>query len=157
MSLIKNGLFMLSTMIAASALPAAASGQPTPAANPADCPSGFISLVTGDQSKPAEATCLSPQSNNRAFNTDQVFTVNLPANAGTGGAWALRQMPASVMLLGIGQQPSPDCKEGMVGCKGITSYTFKAVAAGSGKLEFMLGRPWEKDAWQTISIQLNVR
>lgn len=86
-----------------------------------------------DSPVPAEATA----------KMNQQFELKLPSNPTTGYGWIVRQLPEQMALTGMDYAQSPDCKEGMTGCGGITTLHFKAVKTGKGTLIMQYARPWE--------------
>ncbi|PSW39329.1 hypothetical protein CTM70_16180 [Photobacterium phosphoreum] len=132
--------------------------QSSETASQLHCDAGFTSIVTGDLSKAPQQTCL-PTDGKLPVNIKlgQTFQLNLPANPSTGSSWALRSMPNSLMLLDMSYHNSAQCKKGMVGCGGLRSYTFEAVANGVGELKLNYGRAWEKDGWESKNIAISVK
>ena len=45
----------------------------------------------------------------------------------------------------------------MVGCSGLRSYIFEAVANGDGELTLNYGRSWEKGNWESKNIAISVQ
>lgn len=148
---------LLATTIGCVSTSVLAAQQPQITSQPV-CNDGFISIVTGDFSKAPQQTCL-PTDNKQAvkIKLGQTFQLNLPATPSTGASWALRSMPNSLMLLSVDYHNSAQCKKGMVGCSGLRSYTFEAVANGVEELKLNYGRVWEKDSWESRNIVISVQ
>ena len=147
----------LTTVLGCMSASAVAAPQPQEVVQP-KCDAGFTRIVTGDFSKTPQQTCLSAK-NKHAVNMKlgQTFQLSLPANPSTGASWALRSMPHSLMLLSVDYKNSDQCKKGMVGCSGLRTYTFEAVANGEGELRLNYGQAWEKDGWKGKEITVSVQ
>lgn len=155
MKIMKN---MLLTILLGCMSISVFAAQSTQSASSDNCTAGFTSIVTGDFSKAPLQVCL-PSNNKQAvkIKLGQTFQVNLPATPSTGASWALRSMPNSLMLLSVDYHDSVQCKKGMVGCSGLRSYTFEAVANGVGELKLNYGRVWEQKSWETQNITIVVQ
>ncbi|EAS2000449.1 hypothetical protein AX334_24815 [Salmonella enterica] len=119
---------------------------------------GYYNLNVGDYSKPEQRNYL-PKKGVGLIEIKQnaIFSITLPANPTTGYSWGLRTLPPQLMLLDSSYKQSDDCKSGMVGCGGDTTYTFKAMKKGAEKLEFQYGRQWESDNSDIRIINVNVK
>lgn len=148
---------LLATTLGCVSMSVLAAPQPQKTLQP-ECEAGFTSIVTGDFNKEPQRACL-PTDQKQAvkIKLGQTIQLNLPANPSTGASWALRSMPNSLMLLGVDYHNSAQCKKGMVGCSGLRSYTFEAVANGVGELKLNYGRAWEKDSWESKNITISVQ
>lgn len=51
----------------------------------------------------------------------------------------------SSTLLSTTDRQSDKCKNGIPGCGGVTTYTFKALEKGTGKLKLQYDRQWENN------------
>lgn len=118
---------------------------------------GYYNLNVGDYSKPKQRNYL-PEKGSATIEIKQnsVFSITLPANPTTGYSWGLRTLPSQLMLLDADYKQSEDCN-GKIGCGGDTTYTFKTMSKGAGKLEFQYGRQWEDDSADTRIINVNVK
>jgi inhibitor of cysteine peptidase len=82
----------------------------------------------------------------RGFRIDvrrgQTFEVRLPSNASTGYRWTLVD-PVPPVVRGVGVGRYEQGRTDLAGAPGIETWTFEAVSAGSGPLNFEYRRPWE--------------
>lgn len=118
---------------------------------------GYYNLNVGDYSKTERRNYL-PKNSSATIELKQnsIFSITLPANPTTGYSWGLRTLPSQLMLLDSGYKQSDDCKPGMIGCGGDTTYTFKAVKKGTDKVEFQYGRQWETDSSDIRVVNIDV-
>ncbi len=89
----------------------------------------------------------------------QTLVVELPANPSTGYTWVVLALPSVVETVGEPAFASGASESSMVvGAGGTMTLTFRAVEAGTGKLELGYMRPWETAVApeQTYSLTLNV-
>jgi inhibitor of cysteine peptidase len=89
----------------------------------------------------------------------QDLVVELPANPSTGYTWIVLALPSVVETVGEPAFESGASESSMVvGAGGTMKLTFRAVEAGTGKLELGYMRPWETAVApeQTYSLTLNV-
>lgn len=119
---------------------------------------GYYNLNVGDYSKPEQRNYLPEKGTaNIKLKQNAVFSITLPANPTTGYSWGLRTLPSQLMLLDSSYKQSDDCKSGMTGCDGDTTYTFKAIKKGAGKLELQYGRQWESNSSDIRSVNITVK
>jgi inhibitor of cysteine peptidase len=88
----------------------------------------------------------------------QTVVIELEGNPTTGYTWEAKDLDAG-MFQQVGQVGFKSANPGLVGSGGIQTLTFKALKAGSGKIDLVYHRPWEKDVApaNTFSINLNVK
>lgn len=73
----------------------------------------------------------------------QDFNLRLPSNPTTGFRWMMREDGAPVLqLLGPEVYSTPE-EAGVVGSAGVSTWRFRAVASGEGRLDLDYRRPWE--------------
>lgn len=117
---------------------------------------GYYNLNVGYYDKPQLSGYL-PKKGEATIETKQnaVFSITLPASPSTGYSWGLRTLPSQLMFLNSSYQQSGDCNG--LGCGGETTYTFKALKPGTGKVEFHYGQQWENDSADIRIININVK
>ncbi len=83
------------------------------------------------------------------------LVVRLAGNPTTGYRWSVKRAPAPLHLVGSTYKPSPP---GRLGQGGTYVFRFRAKS-GSGKLELVYRRPWEKrkPPLRTFSLTVRVR
>jgi inhibitor of cysteine peptidase len=84
----------------------------------------------------------------------QRLKVSLPGNPTTGFVWEVAPGTASILA----QQGDPDYQpdSSALGAGGVYTFTFKAVAAGSGPLKLIYRRPFEADAAPARTFEVTV-
>jgi inhibitor of cysteine peptidase len=75
----------------------------------------------------------------------QSLVVELRGNPTTGFAWELKDLPECLTLKGEPAYVQDPSDERKLGVGGRYLYTFVAEKKGSGTLQFIYRRPWEKD------------
>jgi inhibitor of cysteine peptidase len=83
----------------------------------------------------------------------EIITVDLPSNPSTGYKWELPALPDGTELVESSFTPPP---QGSVGEGGIQHFRLRATRPGSFALTFLLKRPWEAEASESTSIDLEV-
>lgn len=89
----------------------------------------------------------------------QDFNLRLPSNPTTGFRWVMRENGAPVLqLLGPEVYSTPE-EAGVVGSAGVSTWRFRAVARGDGRLSLDYRRPWENGvaAEKSFDCRLQVR
>lgn len=95
-----------------------------------------------------------------ALAVGQTLLVDLAANPSTGYSWVVTALPSVVETVG---EPAfkggPTQTTAVVGAGGVETLTFRAKAAGTGKLDLGYVRPWETGVApaQTYSVTLEVK
>ncbi|APV37774.1 protease inhibitor I42 family protein [Acinetobacter soli] len=119
---------------------------------------GYYDFNIGDYSKPREHHYL-PEKGVGTIKTKlgDVFSVTFPASPSTGSSWALRRLPTELLLLDSTYNQSDECKDGMTGCSGFTTYTFKSLKKGVGTVIFQYGRQWENDDSIIRTVKVTVK
>lgn len=88
------------------------------------------------------------------------LTVRLAGNATTGYSWTCTNALAGVLVpAGAPDYEPTPVEPGVVGSGGTYVFRFRAVAPGTGNLQFAYARSWEKDVApaQTASYAVTVR
>ena len=76
------------------------------------------------------------------LNIGQALTLTLPSNPSTGYRWQL-QDSASALLGALGPEVyRSNDSDGMVGSDGLSTWRFRAKAAGEGHLVLVYQQPW---------------
>lgn len=79
----------------------------------------------------------------RELRLGQEFSLRLPSNPTTGFRWVMRENGAPVLqLLGPEVYTTPE-EAGVVGSAGVSTWRFRAVSRGEGRLSLDYRRPWE--------------
>jgi len=119
---------------------------------------GYYDLNIGDYSKPREHHYL-PEKGVEIIKINQgdVFSITLPASPSTGSSWALRILPTQLLLLDSSYKQSDECKNGIPGCAGFTTYIFKALEKGTGTVKLQYGRQWENGDSNTRTVKVSVK
>lgn len=91
---------------------------------PKNCPDGYILLNPGDYSAKPQIQCVAGSSV-LTLKTGNIFSVTLPGNASTGASWALRALPAELMLADMMHQRAAECTEKTVGCGELRLSIFR--------------------------------
>lgn len=119
---------------------------------------GYYDFNIGDYSKPREHHYLPEKGvGTIEIKLGDVFSVTFPASPSTGSSWALRKLPTELLLLDSSYNQSDECKDGMVGCGGFTTYTFKSWKKGTGTAIFQYGRQWENDYPIIRAVKITVK
>jgi predicted secreted protein len=85
---------------------------------------------------------------------DEEFTISLQTIATAGYLWKIESLPDAIQLLGTeNKRPTGDSKPG-----DPTSqvFRFRAREPGEHKIQFTLGRPWEKQTMDSRKVTVNV-
>lgn len=118
---------------------------------------GYYNLNVGDYTKPQKSGDLPAEGAGKiSVSNHGVFSVTFPANPTTGYSWGLTALPDTLMLLDTDYRQSEDCN-GMQGCGGYRTYTFKAINRGQGALKFQYGRQWENAGFSTRIVNITVK
>lgn len=118
---------------------------------------GYYNLNVGDYTKPQKSGDLPAEGAGKIVVSDHaLFSITLPSNPTTGYSWGLSALPDSLMLLDTDYRQSDDCN-GMIGCGGYNTYTFKAIKQGSGDLTFQYGQQWNNTGYTTRVIRIMVK
>jgi inhibitor of cysteine peptidase len=88
----------------------------------------------------------------------QPLVIELDGNPTTGYTWEAKDLDTG-MFQQVGKVEFKSANPGLVGSGGTQTLTFKALQAGSGKLELVYHRPWEPDIapTKTFTITVNVK
>jgi inhibitor of cysteine peptidase len=94
-------------------------------------------------------------SNGRAvvLQTGQALKITLNENASTGFRWILRNEPNILRASG----DDAETPKGPPGQGGVRTFSFEAVAPGSGEIDLEYRRSWEKTAQAARTFKLLVR
>lgn len=86
------------------------------------------------------------------------FSVTLNANITTGYTWEFKTEPDSKVVVLVDQRYEAPPASSRVGEAGKQRFRFKAVAAGSAKLDLQYVRPWEdpRQAVQTAVFTVTI-
>jgi inhibitor of cysteine peptidase len=84
----------------------------------------------------------------------QIVTVSLPGSGSTGYTWEVVPGIESILLKQGDPQFVPDSNA--VGSAGVYTFTFEAIAAGTGSLNLIYHRPWETDVAPLQTFQVSV-
>ena len=84
----------------------------------------------------------------------QIMTVSLQGNGSTGYLWEVEPGIESILVQRGNPQFVPDSDA--VGSAGVYTFTFEAVAAGTGSLKLIYHRPWETDVAPLQTFQVAV-
>lgn len=99
--------------------------------------------ATSATNKPVEGRVLDLESSREvAVPMDQMFKVELVANAGTGFEWTCK-MPADCVLKQSGPPTTRPIDRGVMGGRVLWVFTFQPQRPGSSAITFNLMRPWE--------------
>jgi inhibitor of cysteine peptidase len=85
----------------------------------------------------------------------QPVVINLEGNPSTGYTWEAKDLDTG-MFQQVGQVEFKSARPGLLGSGGTQTLTFKALKAGSGKIELVYHRPWETDIAPTKTFTLTV-
>src|SRR5262245_5712210 len=120
-----------------------------------------LGCAAGGHPPPAPPPRVTVESSGRAvLAVFQELAVQLEANATTGYAWELvAPVPDVVTVVDPGRYQARPDTEGRVGSGGVTTFVFRAVHAGTGTLELVYRRPWERGVApaRTVRVDLEVR
>jgi inhibitor of cysteine peptidase len=90
----------------------------------------------------------------------QELEVRLEGNVTTGYAWGLVvPVPDILAVVDPGTYRARPDTEGREGAGGTTTFVLRAVHLGTGALELVYGRPWERGvaAARTLRVDVDVR
>ena len=123
-------------------------------------PLGFA-LVAGCAQQPTGPVVIQDQQSDcpLSLSPGQPLVLTLPSNPTTGFRWVMRENGAPVLqLLGPEVYSTPE-EAGVVGSAGVSTWRFRAVARGDGRLSLDYRRPWENGvaAEKSFDCRLQVR
>lgn len=75
---------------------------------------------------------------------DDVFTIDLEANAATGYSWEA-EFDTALLELVSREYTAHEASASMVGSSGIETFTFKALEVGDSEIHFSYSRSWEEE------------
>ena len=87
---------------------------------------------------------------------DQELVLRLSSNHTTGYRWHAKKLPAMLQQVGEAVYTRDAATSGAVGAGGMEEWRFKAVARGTGTLELVYQREWEKGPIKKRSYNLSV-
>jgi inhibitor of cysteine peptidase len=89
----------------------------------------------------------------------QRLIVKLDANPSTGFSWSeIESYENYLTFEGADYVQNPDCGFMMTGCSGKSTFTYTAMAKGTGNLKFEYARPWEPQSpIQTVNIKYTIK
>lgn len=85
------------------------------------------------------------------------FTVSLRGNATTGFTWQMAKGTDSAVVKKVKDIYTAENRGGMVGVGGTHVWTFKAVKAGSTKIELLYQRTWEKKTVPANTLEYTIK
>lgn len=88
----------------------------------------------------------------------QQLAVELEANVTTGYSWSVVNSSDNYLKSdGEKYTVSPSCQPKMVGCGGMSSFTYTAIAKGAGTLTLKYAQSWDKESLaQTVKVTYTV-
>jgi predicted secreted protein len=85
---------------------------------------------------------------------NEEFTISLKSIATAGYLWKVESLPDAIQFLGTeNEKPAGDVKPGDSTGQ---IFRFRADKTGEHKIKFVLGRPWEKKAIETKTVNVKV-
>ncbi|MGE5137888.1 MAG: protease inhibitor I42 family protein [Rudaea sp.] len=110
---------------------------------------------TAQSSEGAAAATVTDDQNGKTVEvrTGQVLNVSLKANPSTGYTWEVSQPLGFLLLQG---EPEFKADSNLVGAPGRLTLRFKVTGAGSGSLQLVYHRLWEKGVEPIGTFTINV-
>ncbi len=118
-------------------------------------PALLVAACTVQSSQGAAAVTVTDDQNGQTVEvkTGQVLNVSLKGNPSTGYTWEVSQPLGFLQLQG---EPEFKADSNAIGAPGRLTLQFKVTGIGSGPLQLVYHRPWEKDVAPISTYTINV-
>ncbi len=87
----------------------------------------------------------------------KVVELAVESNPTTGYQWMIKQLPPELIFVASDYQQTSDCPKGAVGCPGKQTFTFIAQHAGTGTLQLIYGRSFDKTSWKEKDVLITIK